>query len=140
MAHFEFFMPMAVVPTATHQMKQVRVIKGKPQFYEPDKVKDTRQKFMAHLAAHIPDAPLEGAVSLMVKWCFQADDNHPANTWRVTPPDCDNLIKMLKDCMSDCHFWKNDSQVCQEMNEKFWSDIPGIYIQISSLANENEPR
>ena len=36
---FEFFMAM-VLPTVTHQEKQVRVAGGKPVFYEPPELKD----------------------------------------------------------------------------------------------------
>lgn len=137
MAHIEFFMPMAVVPTTTHQMQSIGVRNGKPYVYEPAQVKNARQKFMAHLSAHIPEVPLEGAISLMVKWCFQADKKHPPNTWRTTRPDTDNLSKMLKDCMTACHFWKDDAQVAQEITEKFWWDKPGIFIRISSLEEDH---
>ena len=34
----EFFMPM-IPPTKTHQEKQVRIVKGKPVFYEPAELK-----------------------------------------------------------------------------------------------------
>ena len=39
----EFFIPM-VPPTITHQEKKVRVVNGKPIFYEPEKLKTARQK------------------------------------------------------------------------------------------------
>ena len=35
----EFFMAM-VPPTVTHQEKQVRVVNGKPKFYEPQELKE----------------------------------------------------------------------------------------------------
>ena len=55
----EFFMPM-LPPTATHQEKQVRVVKGKPVLYDPPEVADARAKLTAHLAGHRPERPLEG--------------------------------------------------------------------------------
>ena len=64
----EFFMPMKP-PTATYQEKQVRVVKGKPVFYDPPEVTTARFKLTAHLAGHKPAHPLEGAVRLLVKWC-----------------------------------------------------------------------
>ena len=45
----EFFMPM-VPPECTHQEKKVRVVNGKPVFYEPENVKAARSKLTAHLA------------------------------------------------------------------------------------------
>ena len=52
----EFFMPMNP-PTCTHQEKQVRVVKGKPVFYEPMELKAARQKLTDYLSRHIPQEP-----------------------------------------------------------------------------------
>ncbi len=41
MEKLEFFMPM-IPPTHTHQEKQVRVVNGKPVFYEPQEMKAAR--------------------------------------------------------------------------------------------------
>ena len=49
----EFFLPMRP-PTATHQEKQVRVVNGKPVFYDPPQVLDARAKLTAHLSSHRP--------------------------------------------------------------------------------------
>lgn len=132
MPSLEFFMPM-IPPTSTHQLKQVRVVNGKPVFYEPEKVKAARSKLLAHLNRHAPKAPFCGPLSLSVKWCFQALSRKPG-TWRDTRPDTDNLQKLLKDCMTVCGFWKDDAQVAQELVEKFWWDTPGIYICIRNLT------
>ena len=48
-------------------------------------------------------------------------------------PDTDNLQKLLKDCMTKVGFWKDDALVCREIVEKFWADIPGIYIRIKEM-------
>lgn len=123
---FEFFMPM-VPPTATHQEKQVRVVKGRPVFYDPPEVVAARSKLTAHLAGHAPERPMERAVRLMVKWCFPRGE-HEDGEYRITRPDTDNLQKLLKDCMTAVGFWKNDAQVASEICEKFWAEVPGIYI------------
>ena len=59
----EFFLPM-LPPTATHQEKAVRVVKGKPVFYDPPELKAARAKLTAHLAGRRPERPMEGAVRL----------------------------------------------------------------------------
>jgi Holliday junction resolvase RusA-like endonuclease len=128
----EFFMPM-VPPTVTHQEKKWRVVNGKPVPYEPAEVKAARSKLMAHLAGHRLEGPLEGAVRLLVKWCFPRG-KHQDGEYRITKPDTDNLQKLLKDCMTYLGFWKDDAQVASEICEKFWADIPGLYICIESLA------
>ena len=126
-----FFMAM-VPPTVTHQEKQVHVVKGKPVFYEPADLKAARQKLMGHLVGHRPEQPFDQGVRLMVKWCFPKG-KHADGEYRITKPDTDNLQKLLKDCMTACGFWKDDALVAAEMAEKFWAEIPGIYVRIEEI-------
>lgn len=128
----EFFMPM-IPPECTHQEKQVAVIKGKPIFYDPPAVKDARMKFIAHLAKHKPKQPYQTGCRLLVKWCFPRNENHRNGEYRITKPDTDNLQKLLKDCMTTVGFWKDDCLVASEIVEKFWAEIPGIYVRIEEL-------
>ena len=128
----EFFMSM-IPPTVTHQEKKVRIINGKPSFYEPAELYNSRQKLQDYLAGHIPEEPMKGALRLCVKWCFQANSKHKHGEYKATKPDTDNLQKLLKDCMTFVGFWKDDAQVASEIVEKFWSDVPGIYISIEVL-------
>lgn len=69
---------------------------------------------------------------MVVKWCFPCGD-HRDGEYRITKPDTDNLQKMLKDVMTDLHFWKDDAQVASEICEKFWAERPGIYIRIENI-------
>ncbi len=128
----EFFMSMAKVPTCTHQQKQVTIVKGKPVFYEPPDLKAARSKLMAHLGKHIPVKKYTGPVRLVTKWCFPRG-KHKDGQWKTTKPDTDNLQKLLKDCMTDVGFWKDDALVTSEIAEKFWAEKPGIYIKIEEL-------
>ncbi|HOD02885.1 MAG TPA: RusA family crossover junction endodeoxyribonuclease, partial [Clostridiales bacterium] len=57
-------------PTATAQMKQVRIVNGKPLFYDPASVKAARKLLTGHLILNRPEAPMEGAVALSVLWLF----------------------------------------------------------------------
>ncbi|HJC24958.1 MAG TPA: RusA family crossover junction endodeoxyribonuclease [Candidatus Eisenbergiella merdavium] len=127
-----FFLPM-IPPTVTHQEKQVRVVNGKPVFYEPAELKAARSKLKAHLAQHRPEKPYGTPVELVVTWCFPRG-KHKDGEYRATKPDTDNLQKLLKDCMTDTGFWKDDCLVCREIVEKFWAQIPGIYIRIEELT------
>lgn len=127
----EFFMAM-VPPTVTHQEKQVRVVNGKPMFYEPQELKAARSKLEAYLAQHKPDQKYGGPVELVATWCFPRG-NHKDGEYRITKPDTDNLQKLLKDCMTEVGFWKDDALVCREIVEKFWAEIPGIFIRVTAL-------
>lgn len=129
----EFFMPMAKVPTVTHQQKQVHVVNGKPIFYEPADLKAARQKLNGYLSHNVPEEVIAGPVRLTVKWLFPVTGKHFNGEWKYTKPDTDNLQKLLKDCMTECKFWKDDALVCSEIVEKFWADQTGIYIRIEEL-------
>ena len=128
----EFFMPM-IPPTVTHQEKKIGVRGGKPYVYEPEDLKAARVKLTAHLSGHRLDKPLSGGLRLVVKWCFPRGD-HRDGEYRITKPDTDNLQKLLKDCMTACGFWKDDAQVASEICEKFWAELPGIYIAVETLS------
>lgn len=120
-------------PTVTHQEKKITVGKdGKPHLYEPSGVKAARAKLEANLARYRPEKPYDCGVRLIVKWMFWSKTEKPG-TYRITKPDTDNLQKLLKDCMTRCGFWKDDALVASEIVEKFWNDIPGIWIRIEVL-------
>lgn len=127
----EFFMAM-VPPTITHQEKKVHVVHGRPVFYEPSELKAARQKLMACLEQYAPAEPYQGGLRLIVKWCFPKG-RHADGEYKITKPDTDNLQKLLKDCMTAVRFWSDDAQVASEVVEKFWADIPGIYIRVTEL-------
>ena len=129
----DFFLQLKP-PTATAQEKQVRVVHGKPLFYDPAPVKEAKKLLIAHLLPHRPDKPLTGAVALSTVWLFPKGRSHKNGEWRVTKPDTDNLQKLLKDCMTQVGFWKDDAQVVSEKVQKRWSDEPtGIYVEIKEV-------
>lgn len=108
------------------------MVNGKPKFYEPQELKAARSKLEAHLAQHKPDQKYTGPVELVSTWCFPRGNHHDGE-YRITKPDTDNLQKLLKDCMTAVGFWKDDALVCREIIEKFWAEIPGIYIRVTEL-------
>lgn len=128
-----FFLPM-VPPTVTHQEKKVTVSRtGRPTFYETQELKAVRQLFLDSVARHRPETPFDGPVSLTTIWSWPASETHPAGSFKTTKPDTDNLIKLLKDCMTKAKFWKDDAQVAFERTVKIYDEIPGIHISVSKL-------
>jgi Holliday junction resolvase RusA-like endonuclease len=121
-------------PTITAQQNKVTLVNKKPVFYKPEKLKEARRTLIKHLKPFKPDKPLEGAIKLHVIWKFPRGKRHKHYEWRITKPDTDNLEKMLKDCMTEVGFWKDDAQVVKEIVEKRWSDDPtGISIEMDKL-------
>lgn len=129
----EFFIPMKKIPTVTHQQKKVRVIRGKPQFYEPDELKETRTMFMELLAPYAPEEPMDGPLRLTTKWLFPKIKGTTNAQYKHTKPDTENLLKLPKDCMQELGFFVNDSRVASEITEKFWADTVGIYVRLENL-------
>lgn len=120
-------------PTVTAQEHKIRIVHGRPMFYDTQKLKAARAAFESLLIQHRPAVPLEGPVALNVDWHF-ATKTHKEGTYRVTRPDTDNLQKLLKDCMTRVGFWRDDAQVCREEVTKRWSrEKPGIHIKVVSL-------
>ena len=121
-------------PTVTAQENQVAVVKNKPVFYKPEKLKEAKKIIIKHLMPFKPAKPYEGPIELNVVWLFPKGKRHKHNEWRITKPDTDNFEKLLKDCMTQVVFWNDDAQVVKEIVEKRWSDEPtGISIQIDTL-------
>jgi len=130
----QFFLPMKNPPTVTQQEHKVAVRNGKPVFYEPAELKAARTTLMDSMAAYSPETPLSGPVRLVTKWIWDGGEDAPAR-YKTTKPDTDNMIKMLKDCMTRTGFWKDDAQVASEITEKFFGPHPGIYVLIIELVS-----
>lgn len=128
MKKIEFFMPM-IPPTTTAQQHKI----SKNNFYDPPELKAAKMKLRDHLIPHRPDKPFDGPLRLVVKWCFPITGKHHDGEYKYTKPDTDDLNKSLKDIMEDLGFYVNDSRVASEIIEKFWAEIPGIYIRLENL-------
>jgi Holliday junction resolvase RusA-like endonuclease len=125
-----------IIPaTKTYQEHRVGKRKdGSIYIYEDIELRKVRDLYRAHLSKHIPQKPFKGAVRLLVKWCFPRG-KHLNGSYKTTKPDTDNLNKLLKDIMTELGYWNDDAQVASEIIEKFWADIPGIYVEINELGD-----
>ena len=132
MFDLQFFMPM-IPPTVTFQDKELAVVKGKPIIHDSAELHAVKAKLRGHLAKYVPEAPIQGPVRVAVKWCYPATAKHLPGEWKTTKPDTDNLQKALLDCMTKLGFWKDDAQVCSLIAEKFWSDVPGVFVFVTQL-------
>ena len=130
----QFFLAMNP-PTRTQQEHRIGISKnGKPYMYEDRELKKVRTSLKNALSKFVPEEPYTGAIRLTVKWLFPRK-KHGDGEYKITKPDTDNLNKMLKDEMTSLGFWKDDALVASEIIEKFWAEIPGIYINIEELSN-----
>lgn len=114
-------------PTATAQQKG-RTHSG--VWYKPANVKAAEDLYMAWLKIQRPAQPMEGALVLRVDFCFPANKPHKPGEPKVTRPDTDNMVKLLKDCLTRSGYWLDDAQVAEETVLKIYDKDPGIRIMI----------
>lgn len=121
-------------PTVTAQESKVAIVRNKPIIYKPEKIKQAKKEIIKHLMPFKPKEPMQGPIELKVVWLFPRGKRHKHFEWRTTRPDTDNLEKLLKDCMTEVGFWKDDALVVSETVYKIWSDEPtGISIELKAL-------
>ena len=118
----------------TSQQKGERIVgKGKNAYihhYQKAKVTAAQNEYIARLLPHRPQEPIKGPVRMTVKFLFKANTKKQHGKPKTTRPDTDNMVKLLKDCMTKCGCWGDDSQVFDERVVKNWSLNPGIEIWI----------
>ena len=126
-----FFVPLERIPSVTSQEKGVNF--ERRTVYTKPEVLEVKQLYRSHLAAHRPPQPLTGPIGLRVTWCYEESPTHPAGTWKTTKPDTDNLIKLLKDVMTELGYWKDDAQVCREQVEKLYEEECGVIVAVAQI-------
>lgn len=131
----EFFIPLEKIPTATGQQKKITWSHkaNKPIIYDAPLLRKAKEIFKSNLYKYTPDSPLEGPLRLVTKWCYGTKDKTRIGQYKDTKPDTDNIIKAFKDQMTKLRFWEDDAQVASEITEKFWNDVPGIYVKVERL-------
>ena len=122
-----FFIP-GEPPTVTAQQKGYSRKTGK--FYKKADLKDAEQKYMAYAYQARPERPIEGAVYLIVSFRFSVTGKHYDCEPKITRPDTDNMVKLLKDCLTRCGYWLDDAQVALETVGKYWRSTPGISVVV----------
>ena len=124
----QFYLHFDTMPSATAQQKGVRIVHGKPMFYEKAEVKTARQMFTLELKPHAPKTPSDKPIKLYVWFAFDVKDKKLWGQYKPTRPDTDNSLKLLKDCMTGL-FFKDDSQVVEETVIKTYAEKATIMIK-----------
>ena len=124
----QFYLHFDTMPSGTAQQKGVRIVHGKPMFYEKAEVKTARQMFTLELKPHAPEKPSDKPIKLTVWFAFDTKNKKLWGQYKPTRPDTDNSLKLLKDCMSGL-FFKDDSQVVEETVIKTYAEKATIMIR-----------
>lgn len=116
-------------PTATAQQKG---LSRNGTWYKPQHLKEAEAFYMHAVKKYRPAVPLEGPIELRVEFYFRSSKTkgHRAGDPKTSRPDTDNMVKLLKDCLTRSGFWKDDALVAKEIVYKGYNDLPGINITI----------
>ena len=80
--------------------------------------------------------PLEGAVSIEIRFVFEL----PKTVKRDTPhvkPDIDKLERALFDGITDAGIWGDDAQVVRNSSAKVYGAVAGVDVSISRFFGAN---
>ncbi len=138
----EFFIP-CIPPKSTHQASQ-RIMKRRDgtQFvgkFASSKGKKVQDELLILLREFAPPAPCSVALRVSVEWTYPWRKSETKKNKALgylpctTRPDCDNLFKLLGDCMTRLGYWMDDSLIADLRFRKGWGDKAGIGIKIEEL-------
>ena len=137
-----------IVPTA--QMRARACVRGfgakaHASTYKDTAQEDREQTIRAFLAQHVPAVPFDGPVELGVR-AYLPIPASKSQRWRaeaaagrirpVVKPDLDNLVKQVKDCLTQMLYWTDDKIVVGYLPGvgKYYSDRPRWEIEIRPWA------
>ena len=135
----EFFIPCNPPKSTAQASHRIMKRNDGTQFvgkFAKSKGKKVQDELMILLQKHQPKEAFSGPLALTVSWCYpwRKSESKKNRTKGIkacdTRPDCDNLLKLLQDCLTRLSFWNDDSQVAQLHFYKWWGDEPGIRIVI----------
>ena len=115
---------------------------GMVRVYDPGSAEGWKSAVAEAAKAHLPEKPLEGPVSVKIRFHFPRPKAHftkkglrpNATVWYTSKPDSDNAAKAILDALTVLGMWKDDSQVCDLRCLKLYAgemDQPGAHIIIT---------
>lgn len=130
------FLELEKNPTGTAQQKGERVVGNRIHHFEKKTVRSQRQIYRTAILEELDgiDTPhYDGPVFLDVTFYFAIKDKKRWGQWKTSRADCDNLVKLLQDAMSDIGFWDDDAQIANLHVRKKFDSKPGILIEVGRL-------
>lgn len=131
------------IPTMTHQvgLRAGTNKKGKAYLYKDRSYENLESLYDSKLLQFVPAVRFGKDTQLRTMWVFNSGKDEGEPSYRNDKPDTDNLVKLLKDRMTKCGFWKDDSCVVRETIEKLNAPSTmkhGIYVWISTITTGQE--
>jgi len=131
MKNIEFFHSCVIPKTTAQQRRQ-----NKKGGYKGVSLKKATAFWQAVMELYAPEKPLTGGIVLEVFFYFpHTNASRKAGTMapKLTRPDTDNLIKLVKDAMTKTGYWNDDSQVYLETIGKYHVIDPGVFVKVREM-------
>ncbi|WP_051294907.1 RusA family crossover junction endodeoxyribonuclease [Maridesulfovibrio bastinii] len=124
------------------QMRARHAVRGRHAMaYKDKKQEQAEDTLNTFLIQSRPDEPMIGPLMLRVKAYLPIPKSKTkkfkagALAGKIRPtvkPDMDNLLKMIKDCMTQMRYWEDDKQVVEYLpgTGKYYSDRPRWEIEL----------
>lgn len=120
---------MSQIPKGTAQMKRYN---GRTRtYFKSQRLQQTEDFYLNELRSYAPTSPITGAVSLSIDFDYFTPTKKRRGKWKTTRPDCDNLVKILIDCMTKLGFWLDDAQVARLVVNKQYAEGEQAQITIN---------
>lgn len=133
----QFYLHFPTMPTGTSQQKGVRIVRGKPMFYEKSKLKSAEAEFINALKPFRPKYPSDKPIKLTIWFAFDTKNKKKWGQPKPTRPDTDNYLKLFKDCMTNVGFWNDDAQVVDERVFKTYAEKATVMVRWEEIFEVN---
>lgn len=125
---------MDQIPKGTAQMKRANFRNG--TFFEGKDIKAARRFYLSEIGPEAPKTPFKGPISVSVEFYYPIKDKRKKGQFKTSRPDCDNLVKLLLDCMTQLRFWDDDAQIAilRIMKKYSFTDKAAISIHVVEMC------
>lgn len=123
----QFYLHFPTMPKGTAQQKGYNRKTGR--YFKKSKLTNAEHEFKVALIPHRPLNPSDKPIKLTVLFAFDTKNKKLWGQPKPTRPDTENYLKLFKDCMTDCGFWKDDAQVWDERIVKTYAESASIMVR-----------
>lgn len=134
--HFTIYLPDN--PNVTSQEKGFNKFTG--QFYTKTEVTNLKNTYYHEIRKvmfvnKLTVPRYKGAVRLKTTFTFASSVKKNWGLYKLSKPDCDNMVKALQDVLGDMDFFETgDQQVVDLQVIKLWGSKPSVEIEIEEVT------
>ena len=92
--------------------------------------------YAKQLVDYIPERPFDGPIQIGFVFSYFTPTKKRRGTPKTSRPDCDNVVKLVLDVMTELGFFLDDAQVTRLRIEKRWSttERASVYFNLEEVV------